>query len=700
MSDATGQPVLISIAEIAQVAGVGRAAVGNWRKRHEDFPEPAVVAPSGALFDLDQIERWLVENDKITGRISPSHRLWALADAARGAWQLEETLTFLLAALVYHEACTRPATQALIPIECTWGQVRSAHGTRFVTALRRAYTEIEARVSELEGLLTAGLEHVDDSDGDLAFRLLDVLGAWHDDDSLRFELYEEAVSRLARGDSTWGEYSTPDELSYLIAQLAAVRGGVVLDPAVGEGGLLLMTLLTAIERSGPLEVFGIERVARIARIAQARFFLYDLEEADTHITVGNALTTAPRDLPASDVIVLDPPFGLRDWADAETYLDDRWRFGSPSPGSADMAWVQLAALTLKPEGRAYVLLPSGALSRARDEGTRRGLIEAKAIEAVLLLPPRLRTETGIQVALVVLRSPDAEAPPSDILLVDGSELGERGRHRTSLSEEAMLDLVDLVHTWRATGAIRDDAAGYAVALDPTHLDDASIDPARYRPRPATDLAALRSLIDDLRSQLELPSPPADENVPLNVLPLADVVEIIRGGPVKVTEDQAGRPVIGALEMTGRGQRHADPGNTALEVPVKEGDVVVVMDTRGGTLLVGPEVAGSILATECAVLRVTADEYLSPEWLHLWTTSKDFTDQVHAYSSGGAIARLSAQALKKFTVPLPTRELQAGVVDRIAEVDGEIASATHRLSLLEELRKAEAEVATARAENGR
>ena len=30
----------ITAVEIARLAGVGRAAVSNWRKRHADFPRP------------------------------------------------------------------------------------------------------------------------------------------------------------------------------------------------------------------------------------------------------------------------------------------------------------------------------------------------------------------------------------------------------------------------------------------------------------------------------------------------------------------------------------------------------------------------------------------------------------------------------------------------------------------------------------
>jgi predicted DNA-binding transcriptional regulator AlpA/predicted RNA methylase len=49
---------LISAAEVARLAGVTRAAVSNWRRRHPDFPEP-VGGGRNALFALSQITGWL-----------------------------------------------------------------------------------------------------------------------------------------------------------------------------------------------------------------------------------------------------------------------------------------------------------------------------------------------------------------------------------------------------------------------------------------------------------------------------------------------------------------------------------------------------------------------------------------------------------------------------------------------------------------
>jgi cellulose biosynthesis protein BcsQ len=50
---------LIGLYEIAQLAGVSSAAVGNWRKRYADFPAPVKQLQSGPVFQRTQILHWL-----------------------------------------------------------------------------------------------------------------------------------------------------------------------------------------------------------------------------------------------------------------------------------------------------------------------------------------------------------------------------------------------------------------------------------------------------------------------------------------------------------------------------------------------------------------------------------------------------------------------------------------------------------------
>ncbi|UMP03200.1 N-6 DNA methylase [Amycolatopsis sp. EV170708-02-1] len=65
----------VTAADIARIAGVGRAAVSNWRRRYGDFPPPVGGTASSPLFSLFAIESWLRERGKPV-EISLGDRVW------------------------------------------------------------------------------------------------------------------------------------------------------------------------------------------------------------------------------------------------------------------------------------------------------------------------------------------------------------------------------------------------------------------------------------------------------------------------------------------------------------------------------------------------------------------------------------------------------------------------------------------------
>lgn len=65
----------VTAADIARLAGVTRAAVSNWRRRHDDFPSPSSGTSSSPLFPLEAIRDWLEGQNKGTQE-TPEVRLW------------------------------------------------------------------------------------------------------------------------------------------------------------------------------------------------------------------------------------------------------------------------------------------------------------------------------------------------------------------------------------------------------------------------------------------------------------------------------------------------------------------------------------------------------------------------------------------------------------------------------------------------
>lgn len=65
----------VTAAGIARLAGVGRAAVSNWRRRHADFPRPVGGTETSPSFALAEVESWLRKQGKLA-EVPLRERVW------------------------------------------------------------------------------------------------------------------------------------------------------------------------------------------------------------------------------------------------------------------------------------------------------------------------------------------------------------------------------------------------------------------------------------------------------------------------------------------------------------------------------------------------------------------------------------------------------------------------------------------------
>src|ERR1700730_16409603 len=87
----------ISLSEIAELAGVNRSAVANWRDRHSDFPKPLATPGSGPLYDRVAVKAWLkARRPGMVPRpsVAPARQfqdkvsfIWSVADLLRGDYK-------------------------------------------------------------------------------------------------------------------------------------------------------------------------------------------------------------------------------------------------------------------------------------------------------------------------------------------------------------------------------------------------------------------------------------------------------------------------------------------------------------------------------------------------------------------------------------------------------------------------------------
>ncbi|ONF74854.1 N-6 DNA methylase [Amycolatopsis keratiniphila] len=171
----------VTAADIARIAGVGRAAVSNWRRRYGDFPPPVGGTASSPLFSLFAVENWLRERGKPV-EISLGDRVWQRLRNLGDDLALGDRV----------------------------GRVGSYLSRRGVWTYSPRYDD-----AELLGLLD---RFVEERGAREAYEFL-------------CERYVEAHSRQLS--------VTPEPVAALMSRLIGPEPGVVLDPACGLGTLLL-----------------------------------------------------------------------------------------------------------------------------------------------------------------------------------------------------------------------------------------------------------------------------------------------------------------------------------------------------------------------------------------------------------------------------------------------------------------------------
>jgi hypothetical protein len=201
----------VTAADIARLAGVGRAAVSNWRRRYEDFPAPVGGTPNSPLFTLAEVERWLREQGKLQA-VSPWERLWQLLEAHRSQHSDQEPADVLAAIGDY--------------------LLRRSDGGPVAPALIH---EVAALANEHGALATA----------------------------------EALWERFVQANARWIAV-TPPEVAKLVAELAGLSTGSVFDPACGAGSLLAAV---AGRTGGPVQCLGQEIDPGLASLAEVRLSL-------------------------------------------------------------------------------------------------------------------------------------------------------------------------------------------------------------------------------------------------------------------------------------------------------------------------------------------------------------------------------------------------------------------------------------------
>lgn len=652
----------VTAAEISRLAGVTRATVSNWRRRHPDFPAPRGGSEARPLFELAEVRDWL-RGHGVESAESPVHELRTVLRAA-----------------------VRPG-------------------------------DVPALIDRLPAL--AADPQPDESDEDVLRAVRAAVRA--DDPTVVLDLLAERG--LEEGPTT-GLYPTPKPLADLIVELirdpdpadpgrspaigASLREGagtvdpgqpapptampaVVLDPACGGG-----SLLRAAAAAGAGELLGQDLLsvqvhrtrALLALCAGARSRTASAGVGSVIVEQGDSLTQDAFEGRTVDAVISNPPFQQRDWGADQLALDPRWEYGVPPRAESELAWVQHALSHLRPGGRAVLLLPPAVAMRSGGRRIRANLLRAGALRAVIGLPAGLAPPRQVALQLWVMSRPAPDRPvPDEVLFLDAAR--STADPAATAGEAAHWDALAgvITTTWRAFArGDRDEAAATDLAavvrvmdvlddevdLTPARHVRAAVDADRTGEAVTTALGDLLTEIDQLRTaaaELEVLAAadgPAWRTATVKDLAAGGAVELLNPGP---RSDPPGAD-LGARVLTGRDVvTDSDPTGLVDDtwqralVRVESNDVIVPLVHGGRERTAAARVAddrwiGAAIGPNVIALRVDPDR-LDPWFVAGFAGGPDV-----AAATLGSTIRLVPQRIRIPLLPLPRQREYGAVFARL------------------------------------
>jgi type I restriction enzyme M protein len=219
------------------------------------------------------------------------------------------------------------------------------------------------------------------------------------------DLYEGLLEKNAsEKKSGAGQYFTPRPLiECMVNCIQPQPGEIIQDPASGTGGFLiqadryikaktddLFSLNTKEQNFQRKQAFvGVELVPDTHRLLLMNCLLHGI---DSDMVLGDTLSPDGTRLPKADVVLTNPPFGTKRGGGKPTRDDFTY-----VTGNKQLAFLQHIYRTMKPGGRAAVVLPDNVLF---DEGMgskiRADLMDKCNLHTILRLPTGIFYAQGVK----------------------------------------------------------------------------------------------------------------------------------------------------------------------------------------------------------------------------------------------------------------------------------------------------------------
>lgn len=375
-----------------------------------------------------------------------------------------------------------------VPQEARWNVVaEAAHTPEIGVVIDNAMRLIEKENIRLKGILPKNFARPELDKrrlGDVVDLFTNIQMKEHGESKdILGRTYEYCLSKFAEAEGKLaGEFYTPACIVRTLVEVLKPYHGRVYDPACGSGGMFVQSAKFIERHQGNIKdisVYGQDSNPTTWKMAQMNLAIRGIE-ADLGKFNADTFFDDQHPTLKADFIMANPPFNLSDWGADKLQDDVRWKFGIPSSGNANFAWLQHMIHHLSPKGKIGMVLANGSLSsQTGGEGTiRENIIKADLIEGIVALPSQLFYTTGIPVSLWFL---NREKKQKDkILFVDARNMGTMVTRKLRELQEADIKKIADTFDKYNDGTLENEKGFCAVvALGDVAKQDYILTPGRY-----------------------------------------------------------------------------------------------------------------------------------------------------------------------------------------------------------------------------
>lgn len=291
------------------------------------------------------------------------------------------------------------------------------------------------------------------------------------------QIYEYFLGNFALAEGqAGGEFFTPRSVVRLMVEIIEPHNGTVFDPACGSGGMFVQSAQFIERRRQELQqngeadlfVYGQEKTLETVKLAKMNIAVNGLRG---DVRQANTYYEDPFDsFERFDYVLANPPFNVDDVNLSRVEHDKRFStYGVPrkktrSPKkdagtetvpNANYLWIDLFATSLKPGGRAALVMANSASDAQHSEADiRKTLIEKNLIYGMVTLPSNMFYTVTLPATLWFF---DRGKPDSSVLFIDARNVfTQRDRAHREFSEEQIqnLALISRLHQGKREDFVR------------------------------------------------------------------------------------------------------------------------------------------------------------------------------------------------------------------------------------------------------